>query len=181
MDYDVVKKYVDRFAREIQEQPPIHNELPACQDVYDKWLKDLPIKGVLELGAGTSPLLSLFPFTNKVGVSLGGEAGTLKADMNTLPMVYDNTWDLVIARHALEHSLMPLIMLCEMARVTKKYALVVVPTCTKEMVNYSNHYSVFTALAWRALFTRAGFKCIKQELEVPLHNEVKENRFLLIK
>lgn len=181
MKYDVLEKYIVKFAKEIEIQPPLNDEFSPCQDVYNKWLKELKVREVVELGAGNGILLSLFPAEVKtVGVSLGGEPGMIPADMNTPPF-YDESVDLVIARHAVEHSLMPLIMLCEMARITRKYALVIVPCCNEEMANYDNHYSVFTATGWKALFKRAGFAIAKEELLVPLYRNIKENRFLLVK
>lgn len=179
MNLAVVQRYVDRFSSEIESQPTVNNELDACKDVYDYWLAPLKVNSVVELGGGASPMLSLFPNDiEKLSISLGGEPNTVTGDMNT-PDLPDDYADLVIARHALEHSLMPLIMLCEMYRITKKYALVVVPSCSEEMANYSNHYSVFTPVALRALFKRAGFTLVFEELNAPLYGDITEDRYFL--
>lgn len=175
---DVIKLYVDKFSEEIQSQPEENNERAACRDVYHKWLIDLDIHSALELGGGATPLLKLFPLMPLASISLGGEENAIKEDMNT-PTAPDDSWDIVIARHALEHSLMPLIMLCEMARIATKYVLVIVPTCSEEMANYPNHYSVFTPVALRGLFKKAGLSLIKEELSVPLYDNICEDRFLL--
>lgn len=181
MNFDVIKKYVDKFATEIEGQPPINNELPACTSVYISWLESLSVSSVVELGAGTSPLLRLFPpHVTKTALSLGGEAGTVKGDMNT-PDLPDASADLVMARHALEHSLMPLIMLSEMARISKRHVLVIVPTCTDAMANYPNHYSVFTPPAIRALARRAGLSVVLEALAVPLYDTITEDRYLFQK
>lgn len=181
MNLDVVKKYVEQFEKEIAKQSTENYEGDPCRDVYEKWLADLQLTHVVELGAGVGTLLKLFPNTVRVtGVSLGGEAGMIAEDMNT-PMLEDGECDLVIARHALEHSLIPLIMLCEMSRLTTAYALVIVPSCSEEMAEYQNHYSVFTPVALRSLFKRAGFTVEKEELGVPLYRDITEDRFLLKK
>lgn len=184
MNYEVVDKYVKLFGSEIQSQPISNFEGWACSQVYNEFLSDLNISSVLELGAGAGTLLSLFPeHVKKDGLSMGKEnALYIEGDMNT-PPIDDKTYDLVLARHCVEHSLLPLIMLCEMARITKKYALVVVPVCSKDMANMINHYSVFTDISWEALFKKSGFKIMKEKKNCPIYQDNSagyfEDRYLL--
>lgn len=184
MNYNVVQNYVDRFAKEIQSQPTQNYEGWACGQVYEEFLKDLSIENVLEVGAGAAPLLSLFPESvKKTGLSMGKERPEyIEGDMNTPPFE-DKSYDLVIARHCVEHSLLPLVMLCEMARISKKYALVVVPVCSDDIATMINHYAVFTPISWRAMFKKAGFTILKEKLNNPIYEDNSagyfEDRFLL--
>lgn len=184
MNYEVINKYVEEFSGEILSQPINNHEGWACESVYKEFLEPLNVKSVLELGAGAGTLLYMFPEDIvRDGLSKGNEQPHyIHGDMNT-PPVDDNSYELVIARHTVEHSLMPMIMLCEMARVTKNYALVVVPTCTKEIAEMINHYAVFTPTAWRAMFMKAGFEVIQEKLDQPIYpNDLDgyhEDRFLL--
>jgi len=184
MNYKIIEKYIEKFSEEILSQPINNHEGWACELVYREFLEPLEIESVIELGAGAGTLLYMFPETmTRHGLSKGNEQqGYIEGDMNT-PPVEDNAYDLVIARHTVEHSLMPMIMLCEMARITKKYALVVVPTCTKDIAEMINHYAVFTLITWRAMFMKAGFNVVKENLNQPIYqdnpNQYYEDRFLL--
>lgn len=70
-----------------------------------------------------------------------------------------DSYNQIIVRHVLEHSIMPFILLKEFKRVLKRRGelIVIIPEHTKEMINYLNHYSVLTKLGWERLFTKAGF------------------------
>lgn len=80
----------------------------------------------------------------------------------------DNSFDMVFASHALEHSPMPFFALTEWKRVTKKYILIVVPRLTHDdewndyLCNYKGHFSCFTKEGWRNLFSVAGLKIVKE-------------------
>lgn len=178
MNYDTVDAYVTKFSREILTQGKENHEGWACQQVYDEFLAELDVYSVLELGAGSGTLLDMFPtHIQRDGLSMGKERETyIEGDMNT-PPIGDKMYDLVMARHCVEHSLMPLIMLCEMARITKKYALVVVPVCSQDIAEMINHYAVFTPTSWRALFKKAGFKIVKEKLDNPIYEENENNYF----
>ncbi len=71
------------------------------------------------------------------------------------------SFDLVWARHCIEHSFMPLFTLSGFKRVLKPgghlYVEVPAPgTCCKHEENL-NHYSVLSKTAWRSLLLRSGF------------------------
>lgn len=65
--------------------------------------------------------------------------------------------DMIVVRHVLEHSIMPLVLLVLLAKHTKQL-LVVVPECTKPMITYLNHYSVMNQEQLTHLANRAGWK-----------------------
>jgi ubiquinone/menaquinone biosynthesis C-methylase UbiE len=82
------------------------------------------------------------------------------ADMSFLPFE-DNSFDLVFARHVLEHSPFPVITLMEWKRVCKGYLCIVAPAPEYWTYRGANHYAImeFEQLEW--LLERAGWKWIK--------------------
>jgi hypothetical protein len=184
MNYDTVDAYVQKFSREIMTQPAGNLEGWACQQVYNEFLSDLNVESVIELGAGAGTLLYMFPDNiQRDGLSMGKERPEyIEGDMNT-PPIGDKEYELVLARHCVEHSLVPMVMLCEMARITKRYALVVVPVCSDDIAEMINHYAVFTPTSWRAMFKKAGFKILREKLNNPIYEDnvsnYFEDRFLL--
>ena len=132
----------------------------------EEFLKDLDFKTVVELGSGLAPLLDILVGWDKktLAVTLGNENikkhKVLREDMH-FTSIADESYDLVISRHSLEHSYMPLILLMEMHRISKKYGLVIVPMPTEEMVDWQNHYSVFDDRTWRRLFEISHWKVIR--------------------
>lgn len=114
------------------------------------------------------------------GVSLGAEScdhPVLHEDMH-FSGIANGSVDLVVARHIVEHSPMPLLLLMEMHRLTARYALVVVPCDDVIWVEWHNHYSVFGKPLWNKLFARAGFRVVAEE-DGPLEPDSTEWRFLL--
>lgn len=83
----------------------------------------------------------------------------IEADQSFLPFYWTCMFDLVWARHVLEHSIMPLYTLTEYRRVLKTggYAYVEVPAPDTECHHESNqnHYSVFGLNAWGSLMMRS--------------------------
>jgi ubiquinone/menaquinone biosynthesis C-methylase UbiE len=74
----------------------------------------------------------------------------------------ENTYDVLFARHSLEHSPYPLLTLLEFHRILKTGGLIYIempsPKCTRALEEYDNHYSIMGQRQWRALMIRAGFK-----------------------
>lgn len=81
----------------------------------------------------------------------------IAADQSFLPFD-DESFDLVWARHVLEHSIMPLYTMMEYRRVIKPggHAYIEVPSPNTESHHESNqnHYSVLGLHAWSALILR---------------------------
>jgi SAM-dependent methyltransferase len=73
----------------------------------------------------------------------------------------DGTYDVLFARHSLEHSPYPLLTLLEFHRILKTGGLVYIempsPQCTRALEEYDNHYAIMGPRQWRALMIRAGF------------------------
>ena len=75
--------------------------------------------------------------------------------------VEDEDYDVLFARHSLEHSPYPLLTLLEFNRILKPggidYIEMPSPQCTRALEEYDNHYAIMGAQQWRALMIRAGF------------------------
>ena len=65
--------------------------------------------------------------------------------------------DLIIVRHVFEHSIMPYIFLKLLAKHTEEL-IIVIPTHTKEMIEYFNHYSVMNEDSFFNLLKKTGWK-----------------------
>jgi hypothetical protein len=126
------------------------------------------ITTVLDVGSGKSGS----GFTEQVDLSRD-------VDFHWLP--YGNkSFDLIWARHALEHSPMPFFALMEWKRIAKKYILIVVPEPTPYIAEYEGHWTCLPECGWRALFRKLGLKIIKFEAGSWLHRKqmLREWRFL---
>ena len=76
----------------------------------------------------------------------------------------DSTYDVLFARHSLEHSPYPLLTLLEFHRILKPGGIAYIempsPECTRALEEYSNHYAIMGHRQWRALMLRAGFNTL---------------------
>jgi hypothetical protein len=186
MNYNNFERHIQRLSRDVYPEPVSLQHTNASKDVLEKFCRNLIFDNVIEFGCGTAPSLDILKSWGKTtfGVTLKDEVvnhPTIREDMHftNLP---DTSYDLVIARHVLEHSYMPLILLMEMRRVAIKYALVVVPTSDKKMIEWPNHYSVLPKENWEHLFKLSRWEVLKFE-EAPYCFEPEytfiEYRYLL--
>ena len=139
---------------------------------------------VLDVGIGPGLALELFRDAGcaVTGVGFGEEAAQARAadfeiieqDMSFLD-VADATYDVVWARHVIEHSVFPFYTLSEMHRLLKPggifYMEVPAPgTCAHHEDN-ANHYSVMSKEMWVILLHRTGFPNVRPQdfvFELPM-------------
>lgn len=82
-------------------------------------------------------------------------AADVRADMHDLPFD-DDSFDLAVSRHSLEHCAAPVLALYEMRRIAR-VALVIVPEDCDKFLHWRGHFSVFSRRVWEHLFTLGGW------------------------
>jgi len=167
--YDNFTRHISKFSESIYNEPPSPHHTRAAREAMAELLEGIEVNSAIEFGCGSAPCLDYLKEQGKetFGITFGKEEcnhPVLREDMHftSLP---DQSYDLAIARHVLEHSPIPLILLAEMRRIARNYAIVIVPTPTPRMVNYTNHYSVFPDFVWERLFVLSGWAIEKFRAE----------------
>lgn len=160
------KRYYYELLNDIYPQPQEEEQdqhYRRAQIVIDRWTPMIKPYNVLDIGCGEGFCQEIFA-KHKVmqytGVSLGKDVDVgLHLGRNVMDMDFnfldfpDNTFELVFARHALEHSPMPIISLMEWHRVAIRWMIVVTPRPKDKTIGFigRNHYSVVeshTQLRW---------------------------------
>lgn len=104
----------------------------------------------------------------------------IKEDMS-FQSAKDSTYNVLFARHSLEHSPYPLLTLLEFYRILDNDGLVYIempsPKCSRLLEEYNNHYSIMGPRQWTELMKRAGFSIVDiGELSFSITNsETQEN------
>jgi SAM-dependent methyltransferase len=166
--------FLDDLAKDVYPEPtwPAHHAI--TESVIEGFVQGGrigPGSRVLDVGCGQGPALKRFRQfgIDAVGVTLGAEDAHIcredgfevhEADQNFMDFE-DGQFDMLWCRHVLEHSVAPLFTLREYRRLVKSsgfvYVEVPLPDTPANHQDNPNHYSVFTASAWRSLMARAGF------------------------
>lgn len=144
--------------------------------VAEEIAKLIPVDGkILDVGCGQGPALEWFSknsfhiigiTTNPEDLSACRSSGfeTLPMDQNCLRADWKDEFNLVWARHVLEHSIAPFWTLMEFNRVLKTggilYAEVPAPDTASDHETNQNHYAVMGWKMWASLLTRAGFEIV---------------------
>ena len=166
--------FLEKVASETypEEPSPIHSQITAMAIDY-LFENFLPVRGALVLDVGCGQGVALKHFVERgcrpVGVTLNStdldecrKQGYTVAQMDQSFLAFDDaTFDLVWARHVIEHSIFPYFTLTEFARVLKPGGLLYlevpgVETSYKHERN-PNHYSLLSHTMWLALLERSGF------------------------
>ncbi|MDD2898964.1 MAG: class I SAM-dependent methyltransferase [Desulfuromonadaceae bacterium] len=127
---------------------------------------------ILDIGCGQGPALDLFRdkgYVSTVGITLNNEDvricqekghNAYKMDQSFLEFP-DASFNLLWARHVIEHSIFPFFTLSEFARVMVPggtlYLEVPAPETSCHHETNPNHYSVLGHGAWISLLRRCGF------------------------
>ena len=172
-DYSRIEIYLNSLQKDIYAQPPDPGHNAWASDVINR-LIPTDVETVLDVGCGQGFCKPLFEAKDIrwTGVTLGGTdfqqakknvGGSVQhADATFLPFSSES-FDLVFARHILEHSPMPLLTLMEWNFVAKKWLLLVAPSPEYWNYNGKNHYSVLNKDQLWWLLARAGWKIVARE------------------
>lgn len=148
--------------------------------INTKW--GLKGKHVLDVGCGQGIALAKLAEYGAIakGLTFGQDFAECKRrglDVYQMDMSFlefpDETFDLIWARHSLEHSLFPYFTLHVLFLALKRggilYAEVPAPDTSANHQQNRNHYSCLTRSSWTSLFERVGFNIIEsQDLNVQL-------------
>ena len=182
-NYKHIESHLDELLEDVYPQPVDEGHTALALDVIDNWIADLDnCDSVLDVGCGEAFLQPAFEYLGikYTGVCLGEDytkANKLgrsveKHDFNFMPYK-DEQFDLVFARHALEHSVMPLISLMEWHRVATRWLCLIMPKPKYWTFIGRNHYSVMALSQCRFLLQRAGWKIVGED-----HSHYTEYRFM---
>jgi ubiquinone/menaquinone biosynthesis C-methylase UbiE len=172
-DYSRFDEYLNILEEDVYEQPMDDGHSAMAQHVINSWIKDLEdCKTVLDAGCGQGDAQEWFENIGMeyTGITLGSDAeiairshrNVSKQDFSFLPYP-DASFDLIFARHSLEHSPFPLLTLMEWHRVGKKWLCVVLPQPGYWKWGGKNHYSVMSIGQARFLLRRAGWEIKKYD------------------
>lgn len=159
------------WAKSIQLFAPV--SLHHAKAVNQLWplIEPLGIKTALEVGTGQPPGL-VVQMLRDHGLSAYGldtqPGSDYQGDMHELPFL-DDSFGLVVARHALEHVLIPYVALREMKRVSRQWLLVIVPPDSEKAVNWPDHLHGYSRRGWEMMFRKCGLAI--EHFEVGDHTE----------
>jgi len=180
-NYSNFDVYLDRLLPDIYPQPPDKGHLRWANQVFKRWVVSLEhVHSVLDAGCGDTMFMKPkfegmgWKYT---GVALGGDhPDIIKMDFSFLDYP-DNSFDLVWARHVLEHSPFPILTLMEWERVSARYLILVLPRPTTDLSHVGrNHYSVTNKEQLKFWLDLSGWKVLQED-----DFEVAEIRLLCCK
>lgn len=174
-DYTNIDKYLDELAKSVYPQPADPGHTEWAEDAIDK-LMPKDVKVVLDVGCGEGFCEPIFKSRGVViytGITLGQEdydkaisleRHVVQDDMTFLPNGLEIMhYHLIFARHALEHSPMPLLTLMDWYRVSRKYLIVILPAPEYWGKGGRNHYYVLDKEDWEILFFASGWQIVKYD------------------
>jgi SAM-dependent methyltransferase len=184
-NYTHIDFYLSQLAQDIYEQPPDSGHTAAAQKVIDMWMSRMTSCGsVLDVGCGQGMCQPMFNKWGMLyeGVALGLDvikAQELGRDVKKMDFHFleyeDRSFDLVFARHALEHSPMPLLALMEWARVSKSWLGIILPAPEWYTYRGVNHYSVMNHEQIENLLERAGWRIMWNEVDYMVKDITDDN------
>ena len=168
-DYSRIDNHLDELAKDVYPQPvdPAHTRwAEAAISQFAIGFED-DTETVLDVGCGEGFCQPLFANLDIewTGVTLGKhdyeeakKRGTVyNYDASFMPFE-DNSYDMIFARHILEHSPMPLITLMEWHRIASKYLILVFPAPEYWLYYGKNHYHMMNKEQLWWLLARSGWK-----------------------
>jgi SAM-dependent methyltransferase len=171
-DYAHLRQHLESLRKTVYREPQLDYHERLIDSAFDTFVKKGSFTNALDVGFGTGYSLNKFKECGikATGITLDDEERKaqhfLGHDVHLMDMALmdfeDKTFDLVWCRHALEHSVMPMISLMEFHRVLKDGGnlYIEVPQDESVHVDNPNHYSMFSDRSWQALIRKAGFKLL---------------------
>ena len=198
LSFKQVNKLVS-FIEAMGEDTGIEEPSVLHSDIIEKFIKVLNIsfpadkyQKVLDVGCGSGVALKEFAKYgyDAVGISINKKEVEICTDLGYNAKLMDqsfldfedDSFDIVWARHVLEHSIMPTYTLHEFKRVLKNNGVLYIeipsPSTPIKHENNPYHFSMFTKNVWRSLLIKAGFSLISEStmsFAIPQSNGMKIN------
>ena len=166
-----IDHYLNLLKLDVYPEPESGNHDDITQNVFDRFITPNTnfFDTALDVGCGQGTALKRFRRLeiNVIGITLDDKdyEQCLKQGFSVRLMDQsfldfpDRSFDLVYARHVLEHSPFPLLTIFEFNRVLKNngFMYVEVPWGESIHTNNPNHYSTLGKLSWVHLFKKAKF------------------------
>lgn len=176
-----LRAHLDEISRTVYHEPDLEYHRQMTDLAIQTFVAGNGFSRVLDVGIGNGYALPRLKAAARevVGITTNDdECRNARAagfdvrlmDMNFLDLP-DASFDLVWCRHALEHSIMPMVALMEFKRVLSPGGAlyVEVPSDNILHIENCNHYSLFSDPAWMSLFRKAGFDLhARQQMQVRL-------------
>ena len=169
-DWTRMDSYYTALCQDVYAQPPDDGHVAFAADAVSKVVRIVQgAKNVLDVGCGQGQCK---PFLEALGLEWTGvvigedyevcrdnNLNVYDADMSFLPFD-DGSFDLIFARHVLEHSPFPIMTLMEWRRVCRGWLVVIAPAVENWDVRGKNHYSMADHKMLDWYLNRAGWKAI---------------------
>lgn len=175
-NYFHIDHYLSELEKDIYYQPQKGDDHYIwAKNVIEQWVAPLEVREVLDVGCGVGFCEPMFEALDVQYYGITMDSDDLKdawddnrwvdgEDYNFIT-ANDNSYELVFARHALEHSPMPIITLMEWHRVSAKYLILVNPNPTYWGWIGKNHYSVANLEQLKFWCERAGWKVTREQID----------------
>jgi SAM-dependent methyltransferase len=174
-NYDNFDRYITSLYSDVYPQPEDPGHTGLARKVIDHWMSKMTTcHSVLDCGCGTGFCQEMFERwgIGYYGIALGEDVvvaqekgrNVSKMDFSFIDSA-DNSFDMIFARHALEHSPFPLLTLMEWNRVARNWLGIVVPAPEWYTYKGLNHYSVMNQEQIEVLLDRAGWHIIWKEID----------------
>jgi SAM-dependent methyltransferase len=173
VDYTNFEKHLKTISSKIDVDSGLKYHEAVMDSLFENGIKQGSFKKALDVGIGVGYALNKFKEAgiDVIGISQGEkeveEAKSKGFDARLMDMNFldfpDYSFNLVWCRHALEHSVMPIIALMEFHRVLDDDGVLFVEVPMDNVLHIENvhHYSLFADATWQALFRKVGFKTVQ--------------------
>jgi ubiquinone/menaquinone biosynthesis C-methylase UbiE len=185
------ESFIARISNEVysEEESQMHNSIieKMVPEFLNKFKFEKNVK-ILDVGCGQGYACEKFKeqgYDKLVAISLSENdvQGTHKKGFESHKMdmsfmeFEDNSFDVIWARHVIEHSPFPYLTLLEFNRILKKEGLIYLempePDSPRVLERWPNHYSILGKKMWLCLFLKSGFE-IKTATSMSVNLEFNE-------